>query len=97
MAHYVQAASGECGTAWPRQADADAGALGQAIASRLFSAGMDLHFALMLAGDGVAAPKLRHAIGELDEALKGLRHLMLAITSTEYEMAKVPVPRTSRP
>lgn len=61
--------------------DNDAGALGQAIANRLFSAGFDLHFALALAGDGAspAAQRLRHAVGELDEAIKDLRHLMLTV------------------
>lgn len=57
----------------------DAGALGEAIANRLFSAALDLHFALMVAGEGVVAPRLRHAIEQLDEAVKDLRHLMLAI------------------
>jgi len=57
----------------------DAGALGQAIANLLFSAGMDLQFALMVVGDGPSAPRLRHAVGELDEAIKDLRFLMLAI------------------
>ena len=97
MTHYAEAAEREREAACQRGADADAGVLAETIVSRLFSAGMDLHFALMVTGDGVVAPKLRHAIGELDEALKSLRHLMLAITSTENEMAKVPDPRTSRP
>lgn len=57
----------------------DPGALGQAIADRLFSAGMDLQFALMVAGDGPAASHLRHAVDQLDEAVKDLRHLVLAV------------------
>jgi hypothetical protein len=57
----------------------DAGALGQAIAARLFSAGLDLHFALMLSGDGPAAQRLRHAVGELDDAIRDLRSLLLAL------------------
>lgn len=97
MAYRVEASSGESAAAGQGGADGDAGELGQAIASRLFSAGMDLHFALMLTGDGVVAPKLLHAIGEIDEALKGLRRLMLDITPADHEMAKVPTPRTSRP
>jgi hypothetical protein len=57
----------------------DAGSLGQAIANRLFAAGTDLQFALMVAGDGAAGSRLWHAVGELDEAIRELRFLMLAI------------------
>lgn len=57
----------------------DAGTLGQAISDRLFSAGLDLHSALNLAGDGPVADGLRQAVAELDEALIYLRHLMLAM------------------
>jgi hypothetical protein len=57
----------------------DVSTLGEAIANHLFSAALDLHFALMVAGEGVVTPRLRHAVGQLDEAVKDLRHLMLAI------------------
>ncbi len=57
----------------------DAGARGQRIANCLFSAGMDVQFALMVAGDGPAGSQLRHAVGELDDAIRELRFLMLAI------------------
>ena len=62
----------------PGHAD-EVGGLGQAICHRLFSAGLDLDFALSLDGDGPAADRLRHAVAELDEAIKDLRHLMLAM------------------
>lgn len=54
-------------------------ALGQALANHLFAAGLDLQFALMVVGDGAAAPRLRHAVDEIDQAIKDLRILMLAI------------------
>jgi hypothetical protein len=57
----------------------DTGALGQQIANCLFSTGMDVQFALMVAGDGPAGSHLRHAVGQLDDAIKDLRCLMLAI------------------
>lgn len=59
--------------------DCDAGALGQAVISRLFSAGLDLHSALGLTGDERIAQRLWDAVDELDEAIVGLRHLMLAV------------------
>lgn len=57
----------------------DAAALGQAISHHLFSAGLDLDFALSLDGNGPAGGRLRHAVAELDQAVKDLRHLMLAV------------------
>lgn len=56
-----------------------AGVLGQAVVSRLSSAGLDVDFALMLVHDGPAADRLRHAVDELDEAIASLRRLMLAV------------------
>jgi hypothetical protein len=38
-----------------------------------------MQFALMVAGDGPAGSHLRHAVGQLDDAIKDLRCLMLAI------------------
>jgi len=60
--------------------DSDAGARGRRIATSLFSAGMDVQFALMVAGDGPAGLQLRHAAGQLDDALRELRLLMLTIS-----------------
>jgi hypothetical protein len=57
----------------------DADERGQRIANCLFSAGMDVQFALMVAGDGPAGPQLRHAVDQLDDAIRELRFLMLAI------------------
>jgi len=64
-------------------APAQAAAIGQAISNRLFSASLDLHFVLMARYDGHGGPgklRLDHAIAEIDEAIKDLRHLMLAVT-----------------
>ena len=44
-----------------RSDDSDVGARGRRIATCLFSAGMDVQFALMVAGDGPAGLQLRHA------------------------------------
>jgi hypothetical protein len=57
----------------------DVGALGEAISRRLFSAGLDLDFALSLDGNGPVAGRLRHAVAELDQAVKDLRSLMFAV------------------
>jgi hypothetical protein len=59
--------------------DSDAGVRGQRIANCLFSAGLDVHFALMVAGDGPAASQLRHAVDQIDDAIRELRFMMLAI------------------
>lgn len=59
--------------------DGDACALGQLIAARLFSAGLDLHSALTLIADGPAADRLYHAVDELDGAIRDLRHLVLGL------------------
>ena len=58
-------------------------AFGQSITLRLFAAGLDLNSALMRVesgqsrSDDQAAEGIRHAIAEIDEAIKELRHLML--------------------
>lgn len=61
-------------------APAQAAALGQAISSRLFCASLDLHFVMMTRHDRAGGLRLEHAIAEIDDAIKDLRHLMLAIT-----------------
>jgi hypothetical protein len=66
----------------PTQSLGDGGGadvLGQEISHRLFSAGLDLDFALSLDGNGPATDRLRHAVAELDEAIKDLRRLMLGM------------------
>lgn len=63
-----------------RGRDRDVGDLGQSITTRLFSAGLDVNFVLMLTGDGPARQRLLHVIDELDEAINELRHVMLAVT-----------------
>ena len=55
-------------------------ALGQAISNRLFSAGLDLDFVMMTRHDEPGVRRLEHAITEIDDAIKELRHLMVAIT-----------------
>jgi hypothetical protein len=54
-------------------------ALGQAISNRLFSAGFDLDFVMMTRHDEPGVRRLEHAITEIDDAIKDLRHLMVAI------------------
>ena len=71
--------------------DSDVGARGRRIATCLFSAGMDVQFALMVAGDGPAGLQLRHAAGQLDDALRELRLLMLTIS--EPALARRPALR----
>jgi hypothetical protein len=61
-------------------APGQAAALGQAISNRLFSVGLDLHFVMMTRHEGPGVPRLEHAIAEIDDAIKDLRHLMVAIT-----------------
>jgi len=58
----------------------DVGSLGQAIVHRLFSAGLDLSFAVMVTADGPVADRLQHAIAELDQAIAEVRHLMFALS-----------------
>ncbi len=56
------------------------GLLGQEIAQRLFSAGLDLNYLLMLFGEDCrGADRARHAIAEIDRAIITLRHLMTAV------------------
>lgn len=61
---------------------ADAGEFGQEISNHLFSAGLDLHFTLMTMPDGPGRDRVEHAITEIDDAIKDLRHLMVEITSS---------------
>jgi hypothetical protein len=67
------------GGRFPAARLADPGAVGQEISSRLFSAGCDLHFAMMTVREGPGRQRLEHAVQEIDEAIRELRHLMLAI------------------
>lgn len=61
-------------------ASGEVAALGQAISNRLFSAGLDLNFVMMTRHDEPGVRRLEQAITEIDDAIKDLRHLMLAIT-----------------
>lgn len=61
-----------------RAADGDIAALGESVADRLFTAGLELHFALMLLGDGPAARRCAMALDELDRAIKQVRQLALS-------------------
>lgn len=56
-----------------------AGRAGQEISDHLFTAGLDLHFTLMTLGDSPGRDRVEHAVSEIDDALKALRHLMAAI------------------
>ena len=80
----------------------DAGVLGQAISNRLFSAGLDLDFALTLTGNGPARMRMEHAVTQLDEAIKELRHLMIAVIEQAPVIGQTPrleddVPRQRHP
>lgn len=54
------------------------GALGDEITNQLFLAGLDLCSALSLATDESVRVRLEHAVAEIDDAIKDLRHLMVA-------------------
>ena len=56
----------------------DVAALGQTVAGRLLAAGLNLHFALMLMGEGPAAQRCTRALDELDHAIWQVRQLVLA-------------------
>lgn len=62
--------------------DPDVAALGQSVMLRLFSAGLDMNVALGLVGGGAGEAHLRRAVGDLDEAVRDLRHLLLALPET---------------
>jgi len=62
-------------------ADPETGlALGQAISSRLFSVGLDLHFVLGLTTHPAARARLEGTIYELDDVIKDVRRLALRLT-----------------
>lgn len=64
----------------PPAEDADPGAFGQEISNHLFSAGLDLHYTLMTMPAGPGRDRVEHAIAQIDDAIKDLRHLMVEIT-----------------
>jgi hypothetical protein len=71
----------------------EVGALGQAIATRLFSAGLALNSALSRIRDGPAADRVRQAVDDIDEAIRDVRRLMLsvqALGSAHQEPAEGP-------
>lgn len=53
--------------------------MAQSVATRLFATGLDLHFALMLIGEGPGAHRCTMALEELDGAIKQVRRLALAV------------------
>lgn len=55
-----------------------AGQLGHAVIVRLLTAGLELNSALTRIRDGPAADRVRHAVDELDAAIRDLRQLLLA-------------------
>lgn len=61
------------------------GALGDEITNRLFLVGTDLCSAIGLAADEPVRVRLEHAVAEADEAIKALRHLMLAVREADRE------------
>ena len=44
------------------------------VVRRIFAAGLDLHAALSLIGDHSGASKIYHALDELDQAIRDIRH-----------------------
>ena len=51
---------------------------------RIFAAGLDLHTALELIGEHRAASKIWHAIGELDQAVRGIRDTVFDCNRTTH-------------
>lgn len=93
MRSLISAASGATGT-WPLQNLGDlagyvdhdrVSALGDEISNRLFLAGLDLCSALGLVKNGPARERLEQAISELDDSIKDLRLLMLAVAQADPE------------
>jgi hypothetical protein len=90
MRSLISVASGASAT-WPlhnnlsspvRQVDHDhISALGDEISNRLFLAGLDLCSALGLVKNEAARERLEQAVSELDDSIKDLRLLMLAVTA----------------
>jgi hypothetical protein len=56
--------------------DRIAGGLNDIVARRLFSAGLDLDAALGLTGEHGAAGRIRHAVSELDTAIRDIRDMV---------------------
>lgn len=56
----------------------DVTVLGESVADHLFTAALELHFALMLLGDGPAARRCAMALDELDRAIRQVRQLALS-------------------
>jgi signal transduction histidine kinase len=56
--------------------DRIAGRLNDKVACRLFSAGLDLEAALALTGEHRATGRIRHAISELDVAIRDIRDMV---------------------
>ena len=64
----------------PQRREDAVGELGQAIVDRLFHAGLDMNYTLMLVGEGSpAADRISQAIDAVDLAIVDLRHLMVAL------------------
>jgi hypothetical protein len=66
---------------------AEAESLGQVLSSRLFTAGLDLQYVRATVNHGPGERHLEHAIDEIDEAIRDLRHLMLAVIEEPGELA----------
>jgi hypothetical protein len=67
------------------QSHPDVALLAQAITSRLFTAGYDLCCVLGMTNDGPGRTRLEHAVSEVDEAIKDLRHLMLTLREHAHD------------
>jgi hypothetical protein len=84
-----------------RPRDRDGGeavsALGQSVAGRLFTAGLELHFALRLIGEGPAAQRCAAALDEVDRAITQVRHLALAAQEHAVDGHQLPIGTAFRP
>lgn len=69
------------GSAWQAAPAAEAAELGQSAMAHMLSAGLDLNVMLAETADGELESQLLHAIGEVDQAVKDLRYLMLAVAA----------------
>ena len=70
------------------QSHPDVALLAQAITNRLFMAGYDLCFVLGMTNDGPGRTRLEHAVGEVDGAIKDLRHLMLTLWDHAHDPSR---------
>jgi hypothetical protein len=77
--HPSCARAGDAGSAGEARRRPPPAELGESAIAHVFRAGLHLNVVLAQAGDDAIESRLRGAIGELDEAVRDLRNLMLAV------------------